>query len=303
MPPLVWIRRLVIAAASVCGLRTVVRKRKQWKMQLDVVLMRFFRDLGRYKAIKRRRQGSKRSDDDDDNNNNNNNNNINNNNQPFSSNGLVSILLRRDDPLKDLLSVDAEAEDESNLPTYTLSELYEYGNGSGLGEGTINDDEDAVTQHGASKQILISILGRIYDVTKGSKFYGPGGTYQMFAGHDVTYALATGCRTDDCVDRLDYYHDNQSDDDDFGHGRGSEERGKETDSGDKSLPYRLSRKEQDEARRWLSFFHLHDNYPLVGKLDASNQFEILLDQFMEEINNASSMQQESQQSTGNSAEL
>jgi predicted heme/steroid binding protein len=41
--------------------------------------------------------------------------------------------------------------------------------------------------------ILIAINGTIYDVSKGRKHYGPGGSYHFFAGADATRAFVTGC--------------------------------------------------------------------------------------------------------------
>eukprot|EP00427_Karlodinium_veneficum_P043398 CAMPEP_0169268128 /NCGR_PEP_ID=MMETSP1016-20121227/47598_1 /TAXON_ID=342587 /ORGANISM="Karlodinium micrum, Strain CCMP2283" /LENGTH=354 /DNA_ID=CAMNT_0009352745 /DNA_START=9 /DNA_END=1074 /DNA_ORIENTATION=- len=41
-----------------------------------------------------------------------------------------------------------------------------------------------------SKGILTSLLGRVYDCEVGKEFFGPGGPYEMFAGHDGTYNLA-----------------------------------------------------------------------------------------------------------------
>merc|ERR1712012_1521844 len=71
-------------------------------------------------------------------------------------------------------------ENMDDVPVYTMEELWEYGNGE--------DDTP----------LLISIFGRIYDVSEGEKFYGPDGSYPLFAGRDVTYALSTGCKT--CVE-------------------------------------------------------------------------------------------------------
>lgn len=146
-----------------------------------------------------------------------------------NSKGLMLTLLHQDNPMEDLL-LDAEDEDESNLQTYTKAELLEFGDGLD------------------GRPILISVFGRVYDVSAGSKFYGPDGPYGIFAGHDVTYSLSTGCRTKDCVEMS---------------AEGLE---------DKLL---------NEGKRWLSFFHLHDKYHQVGKLE-SDYVEILMDDLVNE---------------------
>uniref|UniRef100_A0A915Q051 Cytochrome b5 heme-binding domain-containing protein n=1 Tax=Setaria digitata TaxID=48799 RepID=A0A915Q051_9BILA len=43
-----------------------------------------------------------------------------------------------------------------------------------------------------SKGTYLSILGRIYDVQKGAKHYGPSGSYHFFAGRDATRAFVSG---------------------------------------------------------------------------------------------------------------
>lgn len=44
-----------------------------------------------------------------------------------------------------------------------------------------------------SKPILLAIQGRLYDVTKGRSYYGPGGGYHIFAGRDASRSFVTGC--------------------------------------------------------------------------------------------------------------
>jgi predicted heme/steroid binding protein len=41
--------------------------------------------------------------------------------------------------------------------------------------------------------VYLAIDGEIFDVSTGRKFYGPGGSYHFFAGHDATRAFVTSC--------------------------------------------------------------------------------------------------------------
>jgi predicted heme/steroid binding protein len=215
---MLWWKPVVVALLSIGSMKVIVKKNQD---KVDAFIMGIVRDIGRHKA-KQRRHGNGKN----------------------NKHGLIMYLLKQDNPLEDLYYLqkqgendyDHEQEDESNLPLYTNEELLEMGDGL--------DD----------RPILISIFGRVYNVSQGNKFYGPGGPYHAFAGHDITYSLSTGCRSDECISLT------------------SED---------------LTEKERLEGKRWLSFFHWHDKYPLVGKLE-SDFLELLMKDLMDENDKPSS---------------
>ncbi|XP_055845235.1 membrane-associated progesterone receptor component 1 [Episyrphus balteatus] len=52
-------------------------------------------------------------------------------------------------------------------------------------------------------RVLVGVNGSVYDVTKGKKFYGPGGPYASFAGRDASRNLATFSVTANDKDEYD----------------------------------------------------------------------------------------------------
>jgi len=81
--------------------------------------------------------------------------------------------------------------------------------------------------------ILMSVKGKVYDVTAGKNYYGPGGGYHGFAGRDATRALLDLCFTDECL------------------ARGWED---------------VTEAEKKSLDDWVTFYDNEAKYPLVGEL-------------------------------------
>lgn len=47
--------------------------------------------------------------------------------------------------------------------------------------------------------VYLAVRGRVFDVTPGRNFYGPGGPYENFAGRDATRGLACGSFDEDML--------------------------------------------------------------------------------------------------------
>jgi predicted heme/steroid binding protein len=124
---------------------------------------------------------------------------------------LIPMLLGREEFILNKTADDKYAEDAL---TMTAEEL-----------ASFNGEDDG--------PLYICITGRIYDVTAGSKFYGPEARYHGFVGKDATRAFATGCKQAECIS---------------------------------SSTEGLTEKEWKEIDRWLELYETHDKYTFVGFL-------------------------------------
>lgn len=125
---------------------------------------------------------------------------------------LMPVLMGREEPLP--------IADASLGLQLTLEELAEFD-----GRALPYSDERA--------PLYLAIHGRIYDVTAGMPFYGPGRSYHKLVGKDATRAFCTGCLEPDCLI---------------------------------SITRGLTPKQLKEADRWIELYEHHDKYKLVGAI-------------------------------------
>lgn len=118
------------------------------------------------------------------------------------------------------------------------------------------------------KPIYLAINGTIFDVSAGMHTYGPGGSYEVFAGRDATRAFVTGCFLEDRTGDL----------------RGAEEIYIPIDDPEEVITSgaRKTRAEKErrdakkrvhqEVRKWEEFYKHHKKYFEVGKLVNVSQY-------------------------------
>jgi tetratricopeptide (TPR) repeat protein len=124
---------------------------------------------------------------------------------------LVAVLSGREEPLPAALQQEQDASGES----LTAEELAWY-DGSEPG-----------------RPLYLSILGRVFDVSKAPEYYGVGRSYHHFVGRDATRSFCTGCSAPECL---------------------------------VSTLAGLDEPLKKEAHRWLELYTLHDKYRFVGLL-------------------------------------
>ncbi|KAJ9586268.1 hypothetical protein L9F63_020088, partial [Diploptera punctata] len=88
--------------------------------------------------------------------------------------GIITLLVYK--IVKSRQKVPDPVPPEPELPKirkdFTVQELKKY-------DGT-----------GSDGRILVAVNGKVFDVTKGKRFYGPGGPYSAFGGRDASRGLA-----------------------------------------------------------------------------------------------------------------
>jgi hypothetical protein len=154
---------------------------------------------------------------------------------------LVPVLLGSDDSkysfnvLKDL---------EENVEIISVEELAN-------ANGRVIDD--------SSSSLWICILGHVFDVSAGMKFYAPGKPYHSLTGNDATLQLARG----DLNIKIPLISDQRT----------------------KKYDYKILKDDEiDEARRWLEYFATHDKYIHIGRIGQNdfNMDDIVEKQLREE---------------------
>ena len=53
--------------------------------------------------------------------------------------------------------------------------------------------------HPPHNRVFLALNRKVFDVTKGANFYGPGGAYSNFAGRDASRGLAKGSFDEDML--------------------------------------------------------------------------------------------------------
>lgn len=96
-------------------------------------------------------------------------------------------------------------------------------------------------------KIFMAVRGRVFDVTRGAAFYGPGGPYENFAGKDASRGLAKNSFDLECLTPMDQPIDLLTD---------------------------LTEEEIETLQNWEE--HFENKYKVVGTLKNSDDIEIIV---------------------------
>jgi membrane-associated progesterone receptor component len=99
----------------------------------------------------------------------------------------------------------------------------------------LRDFDGTKDERGHDKEVYLSLNGIVFDVSKGRDFYGPGGPYEKFAGHECGIALAKMSFDTEHLDNLKGCQD-------LGFG------------------------ERNELDGWITKFRDYRQYPVKGRL-------------------------------------
>lgn len=115
-----------------------------------------------------------------------------------------------------------------------------------------------------NKPVYLAINGSIYDVSANRRTYGPGGSYQYFAGVDASRAYVTGCFADDRtpdmrgVEEMFLPLDDPGVDAHFSASELAEMRARELEE--------AKRQVHEALKHWVDFFGKSKKYRYVGRV-------------------------------------
>ena len=139
-----------------------------------------------------------------------------------------NLLFARTDPAPAVDTAEKEneeEEDDTEPPrNFTAKQLLYF-------DGKPDKDGD-------DKPVYLSVNGIVFDMSTGRNFYGPGGPYEAFAGHECGVALAKMSFDKEHLDNLEGCA-------------------------------KLNFGEKTELDNWIEKFQYYRNYPIVGRLVAS----------------------------------
>ncbi|KIV81566.1 hypothetical protein PV11_03742 [Exophiala sideris] len=112
------------------------------------------------------------------------------------------------------------------------------------------------------KPIYLAINGTVFDVSEGRHTYGPGGSYEVFAGRDASRSFVTGCfledRTGDLRGAEEIYIPIEDPDEEISSGARKTRAEKERREAKKRV--------LQEVAKWEGFYRNSKKYFEVGKL-------------------------------------
>ena len=106
------------------------------------------------------------------------------------------------------------------------------------GPGHVIDNDTLASKTGSEGdgEVWLSVLGKVYNVTEGRRFYGEGGSYSIFAARDASGYFASGKFDEESARAVEY------------------------DS--------LSKSALSDLKHWVEFYEKKDAYPQIGVMDG-----------------------------------